>query len=181
MIIGVTGIFGSGKTTVAKMLAKKLHYRLMDADRIAWQAFRKNRARIKRIFGTADKKKLGKIAFGDKKKLKQLQGIIHPYVLGVMKKEAGKRDAVMDVPLLIEAGAHRFVDIVIVVKCAERVRIKRLAKKGFTLPEIRKRTRHQMSISKKIKYADYVIDNSKTLSMTEEQVDKVLKRVRISY
>ena len=178
MIIGVTGIFGSGKTTVAKMMAKRLRCARIDADKLAWQAFKHNRKTIKRLFRTTSRKKLGEIVFDDRKKLLRLQEIIHPYVLSRMEEEAKRRkNAVLDVPLLVETDAHKFADLVLVVKCSERVRIKRLAAKGFSRHEIRQRTRYQMPIKRKLRYADYVVDNSRSLNETKKKVEMVLKHV----
>jgi len=171
MLIGVTGVFGSGKSTVAKMLAKSMHYRLIDADRLAKGVRKKRNGEIRKAFGTADTKKLAEIVFRDEEKLRKLEEIIHPKVLANMKKLSMGKDSVLDLPLLFESGYQKVVDKIIVVRCAERVRIKRLLKKGFTAKNILWRTSHQMTIKKKILCADYVVDNSKSKEETEKQVN----------
>jgi dephospho-CoA kinase len=178
MIIGVTGLFGSGKSTVAKLMGRRLGYTVINADQLAWQALKMNKAAAKRLFGTTGRKELAEIVFDNRKKLMQLQKIIHPHVLSEMEKVAKiKKNAILDVPLLIEVGAHKFVDVIIIVKCSERVRIKRLMKKGFTHKEIMQRTQQQMPIKKKLRHADYVVDNSRSLKETEKQVDKILQKI----
>ncbi len=181
LIIGITGTFGSGKTTVAKMLEKRGAV-LINVDKLARRVAKNKRVKKKilREFGTADRKKLAEIVFSDKSKLTRLNGIIHPEV----KKEAKKlilslkgRFIAVDAPLLIEA---RFLDLIgclIVVVCNDKARSRRLLQKGFGKHETEARTGFQMPDSKKIKYADFVIDNSKTKEETEKQVERAWRNI----
>ena len=130
VIIGVTGGFGTGKSTVAAMFRKK-GATLLDADKIAHNSILPGRPCYKKVLslfgsdilgrgGRIDRKKLGKIVFADKKKLNLLNSVIHPEVIKeireeVKKKSSRRRFYVVDVPLLIESGFSKSVDELVVV------------------------------------------------------------------
>ena len=89
-IIGLTGNIASGKSTVSKFLIKKGFY-VIDADVISREAVAKGTeglSKIRKHFGDdvllengeLDRKKLGRIVFGDKDKLQQLNHILHPII-----------------------------------------------------------------------------------------------------
>ena len=83
MIIGITGSFGTGKTTVASMF-KKHGFEIIDVDKLYHDDFYKNRSlkkEIKKEFGTLDRNELKKIVFNDYSKLKKLNKITHPLII----------------------------------------------------------------------------------------------------
>ncbi len=181
LIIGITGTFGSGKTTVAKML-KKRNALVIDADRLAKQVADRSEIKEKIVanFGTTDRKKLANIVFSDRKKLQKLNRIVHPELKKEMKKiirKSNKEIIIIDAPLLIEGQFLDLLDFLILVTCDDKVRRQRLLQKGFGEHETEARTGFQMPDSKKIKYADFVIDNSKTREETERQVEKIWKKI----
>jgi dephospho-CoA kinase len=191
MIIGLTGSFKSGKTTVAGMFRKKKAL-VIDADKLAHavierktEAWKKIVARFgRRILnakGAVNREKLGEIVFKNKKELNWLSGIIHPTVISEIKalvkkykKLYPKRIIIVDVPLLLEAGLGSLVDKIIVVDCrlAEQVKRARL-KTALSRIEILRRVNSQLPLAKKIKLADFVINNNGTLSETKKQVDGI--------
>ena len=92
MIIGVTGSFGSGKTTVANMF-RRYGFKVIDVDKLYHKDFYKNhplRNKIKKEFGTLDRGKLKKIVFKDYKKLQKLNKITHPIIIKKTKEEIQK-------------------------------------------------------------------------------------------
>ena len=192
--VGITGSFGSGKSTVAGLL-RAWGAELLDADEISHQLIGKNgrcRAKVVQRFGkkilTAgqiDRKKLAAEVFTDGTKLRALEKILHPAVGEEIKKEfkrIARRDpqavAVIDVPLLFEAGFDRLVDAVIVVKAKRLVQLKRLKAKGVSPAEFSRRLKRQLPIQKKERLADCVIDNSGSLKNTQKQARKVWERIR---
>lgn len=185
-IIGVTGEFGSGKSTVAAMFRKR-GARVIDADKVVHDLFQNDalcRRQVKAAFGPevltpegVDRRKLGRIVFGKLAALKKLEAIVHPLAKKKIMRELKKRSArvtVLDVPLLIEAGWAKMVDALIVVKACRRLEIDRLQKRtGLSRAEILRRLKRQMPAKEKLKYADMVIDNRRAFADTDKQVQKI--------
>ena len=186
-IIGITGSFGSGKTSVAKYFSS-YGAKIIDADKIVHSLLNpgtKVYRQIKHIFGSGvftrsqriDRKKIAAIVFEDRKCLKKLNQIIHPQVIRLIKNEirlSKARVVILDVPLLIESGLGRIVDKIIVVKITRKQQLKRIKKK-FSLSEadILKRIKMQLPLSRKVRMADFVIDNSGTFKETRKQAGKL--------
>lgn len=189
MIIGITGSFGSGKSSVAGMFAS-LGARVINADIIAHRLMRPGSAIYREILrafgrqiigrgGAIERKKLARIVFGNRASLRKLNRIVHPEVIAVIQKEisrAGKRMLVLDAPLLIETGLSKEVDALIVVRSTRKNQVERLLKKGIsTRADIIKRIKSQMALSKKMRLADFIIDNNGSLENTRIQVKKIYR------
>ena len=181
MIYGITGIFGSGKSTVAKLFKS---YRIINADKIGHNLLDKKQIKDKIIkkFSISiltknkiDRKKLKNIVFYNHKELIKLNKIIHPYLIKEIKDQIKKqKKAVVDAALLIELKLHKYVDKVIVVKINKEKAIKRvLNKKKYNKKEINNIFKSQLSQKEKLKYADIVVDNSKSLANTKKQIGKI--------
>ena len=193
-ILGITGSFGSGKSTVAKMFA--LHgARLIDADKIAHNVIKPGNIAYKKIivgFGKGildknsriDRKMLARIVFNDKKLLQKLNKIVHPQIIGIIKKQiknAGAKAIILDAPLLIEAGLKGLVDKIIVVKISKEKQIRRLIKNtSLGRVDILKRIRSQVPLHVKSRFADFIIDNSGTIEETKRQVNEICKKLGLS-
>jgi dephospho-CoA kinase len=187
IIIGLTGSFGSGKSTVAKIF-KAYGAKIIDADKIAHKAIRPHSQiyqKIIKAFGkdilkrdkVIDRRKLADKVFNNKKSLRKLSQIVHPEVIRVIKKEmkdALQKVVVLDAPLLIETGLARMVDKLIVVKINRKEQIKRMQRK-FHLKrmDILRRVRSQIPLSYKLHMADFIIDNNGTIEMTKKQVGQI--------
>src|SRR3989338_3658843 len=178
MIIGITGTIGSGKTTVSNLF-KKYGFKVINADELYHKISKPNKLIYKKIikeFGNSivnsdksiNRDKLKKIVFSDDKKLKKLNLITHQIIISEIKKLIKKfknKNIVVDAPLLLESDAKNLVDKIIVVRCDDKIRIERLLKKGkHTRQEINNITKSQMPLNKKLKFADFVIDNSGDLN-----------------
>jgi len=188
--IGLTGSFGSGKTTVAKMF-ESLGARVLNADKIAHKLIAKNGRCHKRVVkafgkeiltrGVIDRNKLAGVVFNDFRKKKKLEQIIHPEVikelkarLAQYKKNKRVKIAVIDVPLLFESGLDRVVDATLVVKANREKQISRnIKRRGLTRAEILKRIKGQLSVKKKIRLADFVVDNRGDSKKTRRQVKEI--------
>ena len=196
IVIGLTGSFGTGKSTVARMF-KELGARVLDADTIAHNLIRPGRDSWRKIvhwFGTdilnrnqsINRDKLAKIVFRKRQDLRKLERIIHPLVIreiaGRLRKiENSRKDeiVVIDAPLLIEAGLAKKVDTLIVVKLNRTEQIARsLKQKGISRAQILKRIRSQLPLSKKIAIADYVVDNNGRKNDTRRQVKKIWEEIK---
>lgn len=186
MIIGVTGNIGCGKTTVTQIF-KEYGFKVIDADRIAHKIL--NKSDIKRNlikhFGKVILKKgrinrdvLRKIAFSSKKNWIKLNKITHPEIIKEIKLRINKKeDIIIEASLLIEAKALNLIDKLIVVKCRKKEQLKRLLNK-YKKDEVKNILNFQLPISKKIKYADYIIDNSNNIKETKKQVKKIIDKLR---
>lgn len=187
IVVGLTGSFGSGKTTVAKIF-KLLGAQVINADSIAHRIIKPQTKVYKKIihaFGkdivnkdrTINRDKLAKVVFNNKNLLERLNKIMHPQIIKIIKdkiKSSKSKFIVIDAPLLIETGLHRAVDKLIVVKTDPEMQLKRIKDKfSFSPGEILKRIRYQIPLKEKIRLADFVIDNSETLDNTKKQVARI--------
>ena len=183
MIIGITGSFGSGKTTVSNIF-KKYGFEVINADKLYHGVYNKNKAlrnKIKKEFCTLNRSQLKKIVFNNPKRLKKLNNITHPIIIKEIKKEIDKirkynKEAriIVDVPLLFEAKMQNMFDKIIVVKCDEKEQIKRLLKKKkYSKKEINQIISSQMPFGEKVKEADFVVDNSQSLKDAEKQINSL--------
>jgi dephospho-CoA kinase len=177
-VIGVTGSFGSGKSTVSSAFSGLGAY-VLDADKIAKKILKKKAisGKIKNEFGTTGRKKLADIVFSDTKKLEKLNRIIHPEVRNEIKRELKrmkKSVIVIDIPLLIEAGMADLTNKIIVVKASRK---KIISRSKLDKRNVLKRMKSQMPLRKKLKYADYVINNNGTKNNTKKQVMKIINEI----
>ena len=183
-IFGLTGGFGTGKSTVARMF-RSFGALVIDADLISRdlikpraEAYRK----IIRLFGKGilsksgiiNRRKLAGIVFSDKKSLEKFNQIMHPAIIRRMKREIknAKEDiVVLDAPLLLETRLDRFVDTVLVVKANFANQLSRIQKKtSLSKSEIIARIKSQSPLKEKLRLADFVIDNNGTVQNTRKQV-----------
>lgn len=191
-VIGLTGGIASGKSTVSETL-REFGARIIDADTITREiqspgsdALREIREmfgdRVIAPDGTLIRRELGRIVFSSEKARNTLNSIIHPRVIDRTKEilrdlsESAPREgpvpiAVVDAPLLLEAGVDAVVDEVWVVALPREQQAERLMKReGYSREEAFSRIDSQMPLEEKEKRADYVIDNSGTPEETREQV-----------
>lgn len=191
--IGLTGGFGTGKSTVLWLFAKLGAY-TVDSDEIVHNIL-KNPVTVKKIASilgesvlkkrgkaiSLDKKRVADIIFNDAEKRISIEKIIHPKVIReikpLMKEKLSKNPSatiIVEIPLLFEAGYDKDFDKVVVVFCKRDVAIKRLLKKGFSKEDTLKRMRAQMPVARKKALADFVIDNNNGMKKTEAQVKRLL-------
>ena len=191
VVIGVTGSVGTGKSTVAAMF-KRLGAAVVDADAIAHALMRPGRPawrEIARGFGrgvltadrTIDRPRLASLVFRDGRRRARLERILHPRVMRELARRVRRlrrsgrvRAAVLDVPLLVEVGAHRVADALVVVTAPRRVQRARLSKRqGWSAEEIDARIGAQWQLSAKVALADHVVDNSDGVGATRTQVRRI--------
>jgi len=135
--------------------------------------------------GQIERRRLAAMVFKDRRLLDKLCAIVHPkirsYVREYIKKTAKKPAApgvIIDAPLLVEAGMHKMVDILIVVKTSVRTQIERTRKRtGLASADIKRRIQNQIPLKRKIILADYVIDNEGTKRDTQKIVSKIWKEI----
>jgi dephospho-CoA kinase len=190
MNIGLTGGIATGKSTAAKLLTEHGAI-LIDLDGIAREVVEPGQPSLSAIaerFGPAilqddgklDRKKLGTIVFADPAERKALEAIIHPAIRAVMKErmayyasDSPDKLVVVDVPLLYESKLESYFEQIMVVYVPRETQLQRLITRDkLTVEEARKRLEAQMDIEDKKERADVLIDNSGSLSDTEEQIER---------
>lgn len=189
LVVGLTGGIATGKSTVSRMFADR-GAKIVDADQIARLVVEPGTEGLRQVveaFGERvlqgeelNRKVLGSIIFSDEKARLRLNQILHPLIRQEMfrqtklYKKSGAPVIIWDVPLLFESKLTDLVKKVIVVYVSEEVQLQRLQQRDeLTKEEAIKRIRSQISIDKKKKLADYVIDNQGPISRTESQVDQL--------
>jgi len=195
-IIGVTGISGSGKTTVTRMLAKHGGYPV-ETDPLVHTLMRKGQPAYDDIVeafgagildddGEIHRPALGKQVFGDRKQLARLESILHPKVAAETARLIAEADktgkysfAIIDAPLLIEAGMHKDCDSCWLVTASTETKLTRIINRdGITLEAAAKRLASRAGDEALMPYADVIIDNSSdVLADLEEAVANTLKHV----
>lgn len=193
--VGLTGGVASGKSTVSRLFREAGAF-VIDADEIAHAVIRKGApayAGVVEAFGAGildkegeiDRKRLGEIVFNDARRRERLNQLVHPHVYAQAEKEktaiaAAHPEAVIlfDVPLLIETGAHREMDRVIVVYVDRATQIDRLIKRdGLTREESERRIGAQMPLDEKRRLADEIIDTRVPLLEVEGAVRSLYQRL----
>ena len=204
--VGLTGGIASGKSVVGEMLAA-LGAHLVQADHIAHalmepgepvynEVVRHFGREILNSDGSVNRGKLAEVAFGPSgsnegsPRVADLNRIVHPAVIRSQEEwmhAVSLQDpdgvAVVEAALLIEAGAAKRFDRLIVVTCDLEQRAERFASRQkvdlkTARAEVRRRMAAQLPDEEKIKLADYVIDNSGSLQQTREQVRQVWQKLR---
>jgi dephospho-CoA kinase len=180
--IVLTGGIGTGKSTVASFL-KMYGYKIIDADKISREVFEEKKDEIKKIFGTTDRKKLRKIVFNDKEKLKILENLILPEVKKrvLLKAKELEKDNVpyfVDLPLFYEKQNYDEFDKVLVIYAPKELQIQRVIKRdSATKEEALAILNNQIDIEEKKKKADFIIDNSKDLKHLQKEIESFLKKI----
>jgi len=184
LLIGLTGNIGTGKSTVAGMLAE-LGAEVIDADKVAHDVMRAStpaHARIVETFGLEvldsdgeiDRVRLGALVFADPSALARLEAIVHPATLEAIHHRIGDTSAdvvVVEAIKLIEVGMADACDSVWVTTCWPEQQVCRIVGgRGLSQAEAEQRVRAQPPQEEKIACADVVIDTSGTLSRTQAQV-----------
>ncbi len=195
MRIGLTGGIGSGKSTVARMLAERGAV-LVDADQIARDLVEPGGAalaelvtefgpRILQADGSLSRGELATMAFSDARATERLNAIMHPLIGAEAQRRLNDEPeaavVVYDMPLLVETGQEDLVDLVVVVDVPEAVQLDRAVRlRGLDEADVQRRMSVQASRAERLARADVVIDNSGSLPQTHEQVDQLWDRLTVS-
>jgi dephospho-CoA kinase len=198
--LGLTGGIASGKSVVGEMFAK-LGAHLIQADAVAHWLMEPGRAVYEEVVrrfgreilnpdGSVNRPRLAEAAFGTAPRVKELNEIVHPAVIAhenEWMEEIGRRDpnaiAIVEAALILESGTANRFDRLIVVTCHPEQRVLRFARRlgiseDAARAEVTRRMAAQISDEEKIKAADFVINNSRSLDFTEQQVQRVFAALR---
>ena len=194
-IIGLTGGYGSGKSTVAGFLAE-LGAAVIDADKVGHDVFKPGTEAWREVVGTfgqgiistdgtIDRRKLSKIIFRDPDARVRLNHIMHPRIRERVKalieeyEKAGADIVVIEAPLLLEAGWKSRVDEVWVTSIPQAAVVRRLREqKGTPESESLARIGAQLSDEDRINQADVVIYTDCTLDELKDRVVDLWNELR---
>ena len=185
--VGLTGGIASGKSTVAAALAE-FGACVVDADHLAHEVMAPGGAAYDPVverFGPAivaadghiDRTVLARLVFADAAARGQLEQLVHPVVRAEAERrfrESRCRVAVFDAALLVETGAWRDFDRLIVVHCprAEQ-RARLMARDDLSLEQAEARLAAQAPLAQKLAVADYVIDTTGPVEATRQRAAEV--------
>ncbi len=189
ILVGLTGGIGSGKTTVARLLAKRGAI-IVDADELAREALRPGTRGFEQVWGLfgddvltpdgeLDRSAIAAIVFADEERRRALESITHPEVFRLLAESVEwhrntDNVVVFDAPLIIETGFHEACDFVVVVSASEEQRIERLQRdRGMTAAEASVRIAAQTGAAEREAVADVIIDNDGDLEALEHTIDEL--------
>lgn len=194
-LIGITGGIASGKTEVAKVF-QKLGAKILSGDEIGKDVVENNPQLLKKLVKTfgedildskkrLNRKKLGEIAFSSRSLTKELNSIVHPFLLKDLKekiesfaKRGYRKPLVIDAALIMEWDLQKKLDYLVFVDCTKQKRIKRLIEqKGYTRKEAEQRIKAQLPESKKRKQADFIIKNEGSLKELRANTKALWKQI----
>ncbi|MBN6825823.1 dephospho-CoA kinase [Staphylococcus caprae] len=174
-IIGLTGGIATGKSTVSELLTA-YDFKVVDADLASREAVKKGSKGLEQIKekfgpeaidenGEMNRKYMGELVFKHPEQRLELNKIVHPIVREIMENEKNRclnegYHVIMDIPLLYENDLQDTVDEVWVVYTSESIQIERLMERNnLSQEDAKARVYSQISIDKKSRMADHVIDN----------------------
>ena len=194
LVVGLTGNIGCGKSSLSEILRQNsidvidadiISREIMDNKSLLTEIFNSFGEQIKREDGSLDRKKLGSIVFANDEKLIKLNNITHPAIKKEIKKrvediKANNRNIVIvDAALLVEGNFLDLVDKLIVITCDEKTQIDRIVSRdNFTREEAISRIKSQMSQDEKLKFGDYIIDNSGDMNDLKYKANKLITYIK---
>ena len=190
-VIGLLGGVASGKSLVARQLAE-LGAGVLDADQAGHEVLTEPEVESAAgdrwgpgIFGPdgrIDRARLARIVFADGPQARQereyLEQLTHPRIGRSLAQQAdrlrasGAAAAVLDAPLLLEAGWDRLCEKLIFVDAPRDIRLDRARKRGWSEEDFDAREAAQESLEVKRRRADVVVDNSRSPTSTRAQVER---------
>lgn len=193
MKIAITGGLGTGKSTVAKILASTLETTLIDTDQLCRRQMlpgTEGYEEFGRVFGqkflqddgTVDRVLLRQAVFEDSGVRKELESILHPIVrrqVAILCETCSSQGivSVVEIPLLYEVAWQDEFDVCIVVYVPEDICVQRvILRDEMTAEEIIQIIHSQIPIKKKLDYADFIVDNSGILISTVQQIYWLAKK-----
>ena len=188
-VIGLTGNIATGKSVVRRMLEHLGAYTI-DADALSHRVISKGAPGYQPVLdrfgswlldkdGQINRSKLGHLVFADKDALKQLEDIIHPYVLqavDILARRASQSVIVIEAIKLLESNLHSQCDAIWVTDAPQHVQVERLMRKrGMSQEDATQRVNAQTAQKEKLSAANVVITNKGSYDDLWKQVSEAWK------
>ena len=187
MIIGITGGFGCGKSTVLDLF-RNAGAEVYSADELCHKIYADREPdffhALQEFFGdgainpdgSANRQFIGKKVFSDTAALNYLNSLfqtkIKDQITNIIKNSTEKKTlTAIEIPLLFEGHYEKCFDKILTVYAPDEARKRYLAQRGFDFDEMLKRDAHQIPLNEKVKRADIVIVNDSTPEFLKEQFD----------
>ncbi|MCL2372415.1 MAG: dephospho-CoA kinase [Defluviitaleaceae bacterium] len=191
--IGVTGITGSGTSTVAGILAELGGY-VIEADKLAHDAMRSGQPAHDDIMacfgaevlanGEIDRRALGALVFGKAAQMKKLEQIIHPRVIAKTQQLLAGCDsafAVIDAPMLIESGLNKICHKTWLITSTDETRIQRITKRdAISRAHAEMRLKSRKSDAELSQHADAIIENNSNHAALAQKIEQLLGEENIT-
>ena len=191
--VGITGIIGSGKSTVSRDL-REAGFPVIDLDRVVKEVSDSPGVRedVGRVFGkefirsdgTIDVDRMKASVFGDRASLRTLENIIYPRLYGELVRrlaaeaKKGAKTVIIDGPLIFEKGMNRELTKTVVVSTDMEIIRKRLLLRGMIGEDAERRIANQMPLSEKEKRADYIVYNNGTEDDLRNEMKFLLEKIK---
>ncbi len=189
LIVGLAGGIATGKSLIAQEAAKLPGVAVIDADKVAWETYRKSTEIYRKLVahfgekilaedGEIDRKKLGALVFSDPSAREFVNATVHPAVQEALEKIAEAHRAqdtkllVIEAALLLESSSVQrdLFDYIILVSAPRDAQIQRLLARSKLSPEeVRRRVEAQTPPELLAAQADFVLDTSGTIEETRER------------
>ena len=190
--VGLTGGLGAGKSTALEVL-ERLGAATLSTDRVVHELYATPELRDAVVArwgdgvapgGVVDRAAVAKRAFASPAERAWLEGEIWPRVgarIAAWREEVAACEpppaaAVVETPLLFEAGMEGIYDATIAIVADEDVRVERAAARGHV--GLEERSARQLSQEEKARRATYAVANSGTLEELESELSDVLVSLR---
>lgn len=189
--VGITGGIGSGKSTVSRFFSE-LGVPVYDSDQRAKSLMQRDDSiiiKIKKEFGddsylnnVLNRSHIAEIVFKNELKLKQLNAIVHPVVRtdfnNWLSQNSNARFVIKEAAIMIESGAYKDLDKLIVVNANREQKIKWIKKRDHLLLEdIENRIQNQLSDKIRNQYADFIIENNSSKKVLKQQVLSIYNKL----
>ena len=189
--VGITGGIGSGKSTVSRFFSE-LGVPVYDSDQKAKSLMQHDDSiiiKIKKEFGDnsylnnqLNRPYIGEIVFKNELKLKQLNSIVHPVVRtdfnNWLSQNSNAKFVIKEAAIMIESGAYKDLDKLIVVNANREQKIKWIKKRdNLLLEDIENRIQNQLSDKIRNQYADFIIENSSSKKELKQQVLSIYNKL----
>lgn len=191
--VGITGGIGSGKSTVSRFFSK-LGVPVYDSDQRAKSLMQHDDSiiiKIKKEFGDGsylnnvlNRSHIAEIVFKNELKLKQLNAIVHPVVRtdfnNWLSQNSNAKFFIKEAAIMIESGAYKDLDKLIVVNANREQKIKWIKKRDHLLLEdIENRIQNQLSDKIRNQYADFIIENNSSKKELKQQVLSIYNKLTV--
>ena len=191
MRVGLTGGVGSGKSTVATLLAEHGAV-VIDADAIAREVVEPGTPGLEGVVarfghdvlsadGALDRAALAAIVFNDEQARLDLNAVVHPLIgartVELMQAAPPEAILVQDIPLLVEGNLAAGFDVVVVVEADVRTRLARLEARGLPEADARARMATQATDEQRRAVAHEVVNNDRDLESLRADVDELWRRL----